>query len=63
MQTMKVYELAAKLNKLYKVQPSTYDYWLKSIKPISELSLQDVTYEVALDYRINELEKLSEGFD
>ena len=61
METMKVHELATKLNKLYRVQPSTYNYWLKSIKPISDLSLKDVTYEVALDYRINELEKLSEG--
>ena len=58
---MKVYELAEKLNKLYKPEPSTYLYWQKSIKPIQDLSLKEVSDEVVLDYRINGLADLSEG--
>lgn len=58
---MKVYELTEKLNKLYKPQPSTYKYWQRSIKPIANLSLQDISDEVVLDYRVNGLSELSEG--
>ena len=58
---MKVYELTEKLSKLYKPQPSTYQYWQKSIKPIRNLSLQEISDEVVLDYRINGLADLGEG--
>ena len=58
---MKVYELTEKLNKLYKPQPSTFKYWEKSIKPIRNLSLKEVSDEVVLDYRINGLCELGEG--
>ena len=61
MTTMKVCELTEKLNRIYKPQPSTYKYWQKSIKPIAQLSLSDITDEVVLDYRINGLDTLSEG--
>jgi len=61
MNQMKVYELAEKLNKIYKPQPSTYKYWQKSIKPIKHLQLSEVTDIVVIDYRINGLSELSEG--
>jgi integrase len=61
MTSMKVYELAEKLNKLYKPQPSTYKYWQKSIKPIADLSLEQVSDEVVLNYRVDGLCSLSEG--
>ena len=60
MNQMKVYELAEKLNKIYKPQPSTYKYWQKSIKPIKHLQLSEVTDTVVIDYRINGLSELAE---
>ena len=61
MNTMKVCELADKLSKIYKVQPSTFKYWQKSIKPIAHLNLKDINTDVVLDYRIEQLDKISEG--
>ena len=61
MTQMNVSELTDKLRKLYKPTDSTFNYWQKSIKPIAHLKLQDVTDEVVLDYRITQLELLSEG--
>ncbi len=61
MTQMKVCELATKLEKIYKPRQSTFQYWQKAIKPIAHLSLQEISDEVVLDYRINGLEKLSEG--
>jgi len=58
---MKVCDLAEKLNKIYRLQPSTYKYWQKAIKPIADLSLQEISDDVVLDYRINQLNLLSES--
>lgn len=61
MTAMKVCELTEKLSKIYRPTDGTYKYWQKSIKPIAQLSLHDITDEVVLDYRINGLEQLSES--
>ena len=61
MDQMNVDQLATKLQKIYKPQPSTFAYWQKAIKPIAHLPLQEVSEEVVLDYRVEGLEKLSEG--
>ena len=58
---MKVYELTEKLNKLYQVRPSTFEYWQKSIKPIRDLNIAEITDEVVFDYRINGIAELAES--
>ena len=58
---MKVSALCDKLCKLYTIRPSTWKYWQKSIKPIRDLHVSEVNDEVVLDYRIDQLELLSEG--
>ena len=61
MESMNVHQLAKKLNKLNKVEPSTYQYWLKSIKPIQHLAIQDVSTETSFEYRADGLASLGES--
>ena len=61
MNSMKVLTLAEKLKKLYKIEDSTYDNWLKAVRPIGELTIDQVTPELVLDQRIHWLERVSES--
>jgi integrase len=61
MNSMKVSTLAEKLKKLYKIEDSTYDNWLKAVRPIGELTIDQVTPELVIDQRIHWLERVSES--
>ena len=61
MNSMKVFTLAEKLKKLYKIKDSTYDNWLKAVSPIGELTIDQITPELVIDQRIYWLERARES--
>jgi len=61
MHPMTIAELAAKLKKLYKIAESTYENWLKAVRPIASLRIDQVTDEVVLDQRMYWLERTCAG--
>ena len=56
---MNVLTLAELLKDLYEIQDSTYDNWMKAVKPIKNLKIDEVTNEVVLKQRILWLKKTS----
>ena len=61
MKTMNVQTLAELLKDLYEIKDSTYDNWLKAVKPIKDLSIDQVTNEVVLRQRIHWLKRTSQS--
>ncbi len=63
MTEMNVLTLAEKTRRLYstKIKDSTYDNWLKAVKPIGELRVDEITNDVVLEQRMHWLEKTSES--
>ena len=58
---MNVLTLAELLKDLYEIKESTYDNWLKAVKPIKHLTVDEVTNEVVLRQRIHWLKKTSQS--
>ena len=61
MKTMNVLTLAELLKDLYEIKESTYDNWLKAVKPIKHLTVDEVTNEVVLSQGIHWLKKTSQS--
>ena len=64
MNPMLVSELAERCRRLKPIQPSTYLNWQKAIRPIQDLSVNDVVHTTTLDYRMSQLKPwgpLAEG--
>jgi integrase len=62
MEEMNVQEMTHRLKRLYpRIKPSTKLVWDKSIKPISQLNLDEVTDDVAFDYLDSAMSKWSES--
>ena len=58
---MNVLTLAELLKDLYEIKESTYDNWLKAVKPIKHLTVDEVTNEVVLSQGIHWLKKTSQS--
>ena len=61
MAEMNVLQLTEKLKPIYRLRPGTYKQWSKAIKPIAHMSLDEVSEEVVLDYRLTGQQHLSDG--
>ena len=62
MQEMNVQEMTLRLKRLYpRIKPSTKIVWEKSIRPISHLTLNEVTDDVAFDYLDRAMNEWSES--